>query len=57
MVGFLVLHDGPPCFDEWGSDLLPGKAGAAQRRGRRSERDNCLESQDQPLLPMARLNV
>ena len=30
MVGFPVLHDAPPCFDDWGGDLLPGKAGAAQ---------------------------
>ena len=57
LIGFPLLHDVPPCFDDSDSDQLPCKAGAEQGRGRRSATGHCLESQDQPLLPMARLNV
>jgi hypothetical protein len=54
MVGFPVLHDVPPCFDDSGGDQLPRKAGAAWGAG---QGQNGTLSQNQPLLPMARLNV
>ena len=56
MIGFRLLHDVPPRLDNSGSDQLPCKAGAEQRAGE-DPTGHCLESQDQPLLPMARLNV
>ena len=33
LIGFPVLHDVPPCFDDSDSDQLPCKAGAEQGRG------------------------
>ena len=56
LIGFAVLHDVPPCCDDSDSDQLPGKAGAEQWRGKIAT-GRRLESRDQPLLPMARLNV
>ena len=57
LIGFAVLHDVPPCCDDSDSDQLPGKAGAEQGVWEKITAADCLGSQDQPLLPMARLNV
>ena len=56
MIGFRLLHDVPPCFDDSGSDQLPCKQ-APNRAREKITTGHCLESHDQPLLPMARLNV
>ena len=55
LIGFPILHNVPPCFDDLGSDQLSCKAGATQGRGRRPDRDT--DWSHQPLLPMALLNV
>lgn len=57
LIGFAVLHDVPPCCNDSGSAPLPCKAFAEQWRGGEIATGLCSESQDQPLLPMARLNV
>jgi len=57
LIGIDVLHKVTPCFDDSDNTQLPCKVGAEQRRGRGIATGCRLECQDQPLLPMARLNV
>ena len=57
LIGFAVLHNVPPCCDDLESDQLPCNAGAETGAREIIATGHCSESQDQPLLPMARLNV
>jgi len=56
LIGFPVRHNVPPCFDDSDSTQLPCEAGAEQG-AENIAKGHCSEPQDQPLLPMARLNV
>jgi hypothetical protein len=56
LIGFAVLHNVPPSFDDSRSDQLPCKV-APNRAREKIATKYCCEYRDQPLLPMARLNV
>ncbi len=57
LIGFAALHDVPPCCDDSDSDQNSLAKQAPNRMQEKIATGRCLESQDQPLLPIARLNV